>query len=853
MKALFKRFRVTSGLLGVIAMLGILAAALYMLRKLAHEIDLSQLGEAITNTPLSNFGKAALATLVSYGAMIGYDYCGTRYAGLKLKVSEIVPVSFCAFGLGNTLGFGWLSSGAVRYRLYSAFGVPPEAIAKIIAFIVFGFGVGVSAVGGFGLLFEAGQAAPLLHLPARLLAILALIFLGGLGTFLWWAGSGSEVRLGKMSFRLPTPILLAWQFPISIIDIVAAGTTLWYLLPDSHVTFATFICFYALAVSLGIISHVPGGLGVFESAMLFLLQGRADTADLLAALVAYRVMYYLLPFLIAVIWLAIQETRSLQKAIANNAVLAGWRRAAPAIMSGLTFLLGVVLLASGVIPAGTRQLTALDTYLPLALQEGAHFTASLFGLGLIILAQGLRWRSNVAWLLTTTIFALNVPLALAKGLAVTEAAIFGFAFLALLASRPAFYRAAGLLSVPFNAGWWLAVLVSLGSMVWLLFFAYQHVEYSQDMWWQFASFTEASRSLRATLGVMVALAAWGLIVLLRPAPRVLQPASRGELLRAGSIVRGQAHTDANLAALGDKYFLFSTTGRSFVMYAAQGRSWIALYDPVGPVEEAQELIWRFRELADGAGARPSFYEASADYLPMYVDAGFSVLRLGEQAFVELSTFDLEKTSLRSVRQTYRRAGRDGLTLEFVDAATAAPFVPELRRISNAWLAQHRAREKGFSLGRFEDSYVGSQALALVKQGETIVAFATLLLTDKKDEVSVDLMRHVPDAPRNTMDFLFVSIMLEFQRRGYHLFNLGMAPLSGLAENPLASLWHRLGRRFYLYGERFYNFRGLRAYKDKYDPVWRPRYLATLSGSNPYLVLADVTKLISGGWRGAIGK
>lgn len=846
-------FRITPELLGLALMLLVFGAAVYVIHEMAHEIDLKQLWVSLKATAPINIAYALLATMASYTAMFGYDLCGTRYAGIKLPISKIFPISFCAFGLGNTIGFGSLASGAVRYRLYTAFGVTPEEIGKIVAFIMFGFGMGIGAVGGLGLLFEANSAAPLLHVSARLLIVAALIFLGLFVSLLLWAGSGAEVKVGKMTFRLPTPALLSLQLPISILDLVTAAGTLWFLLPNSNLSFMTFASFYALAIALGIISHVPGGLGVFESAMLFLLKDKIPTADLAAALVGYRFIYYFVPFLMAVVWLGWQEARSLQKLVRHNAILASWRRVAPDVLGILIFLTGAVLLISGVVPAGHRQLSTLGDWLPLPLQEGAHFLSSLGGLGLIILAQGLRWRSNLAWAAVTIIIALNIPLALAKGLAVTEASLYAVALLLLLSSRRAFYRPAGLLSVPFDLSWWLTVLATLGGMVWLLFFAYQHVEYSSDLWWQFENLQEAPRSLRAALGVAIAFSGFGLMLLLRPTPRTLAQPDVASLERAAAIVRQQRTTDAGLALTGDKYLLFSDSGNSFIMYGAQRRSWIALYDPIGPFEEAQELIWKFREAADRAGARPAFYEASADYLPLYIDAGFTVLRLGEQAFVKLANFDLNQPALRSVRQTFNRAERDGLSLDFIDAAEVPAQIGMLRGISDAWLAQHRAREKGFSLGRFDPAYVRRNTVAVVRYKGEAVAFATMLLTDKLDEVSIDLMRHAPSAPRNTMDFLFISLIREFQQRGYGYFNLGMAPLAGLTNNPLAPLWHRLGRRFYLYGERFYNFQGLRAYKDKYNPLWQPRYLATLSGSNPYLVLADITKLVAGGWKGAIGK
>ena len=135
----------------------------------------------------------------------------------------------------------------------------------------------------------------------------------------------------------------------------------------------------------------------------------------------------------------------------------------------------------------------------------------------------------------------------------------------------------------------------------------------------------------------------------------------------------------------------------------------------------------------------------------------------------------------------------------------------------------------------------------------MVAFASLMTTEIKEEASVDLMRHLPDAPRGTMDFLFARLMLYFQDQGFKRFCLGMAPLSGMAEHPLAPAWHRVGRLLFAHGENFYNFQGLRSFKEKFDPVWEPRYLTAAGGLGPLIALTDVAALISGGLRGVISK
>jgi phosphatidylglycerol lysyltransferase len=128
-----------------------------------------------------------------------------------------------------------------------------------------------------------------------------------------------------------------------------------------------------------------------------------------------------------------------------------------------------------------------------------------------------------------------------------------------------------------------------------------------------------------------------------------------------------------------------------------------------------------------------------------------------------------------------------------------------------------------------------------------------MTTERKIEASADLMRHLPDAPNGTMDFLFTKLLLHFQSQGFERFGLGMAPLSGMAEHPLAPGWHRIGRLLFAHGENFYNFQGLRAFKEKFEPDWEARYLAAPGGMAPLFVLADIAALISGGLKGVIAK
>ena len=285
------------------------------------------------------------------------------------------------------------------------------------------------------------------------------------------------------------------------------------------------------------------------------------------------------------------------------------------------------------------------------------------------------------------------------------------------------------------------------------------------------------------------------------------------------------------------------------MYQIAGRSWIALGDPVGSQAGAEELVWRFREISDHHGGQTVFYQVSAERLPLYVDLGLAALKIGEEARVPLADFSLEGAARADLRQAHRRAQRDGASFEVVPPERASMRSCRCcEQISDAWLASKSTGEKRFSVGAFSPEYLRQFPVAVVRCEGDAGAFANLWTTGTKEELSVDLMRFGPDAPRGAMDYLFIELMLWGRAQGYRWFNLGMAPLAGLEAHPLAPAWHRVGNFVFRHGEHFYNFEGLRRYKAKFDPAWEPRYLVARGGIALPRVLVDVSVLIAGGMK-----
>jgi phosphatidylglycerol lysyltransferase len=229
------------------------------------------------------------------------------------------------------------------------------------------------------------------------------------------------------------------------------------------------------------------------------------------------------------------------------------------------------------------------------------------------------------------------------------------------------------------------------------------------------------------------------------------------------------------------------------------------------------------------------------------------VKLGEEARVNLERFTLEGSEGSKFRQLVRRLERDGGTFRIVPAPEVPSIIDHLEAVSNDWLAAKAGAEKGFSLGSFDRDYVSRFPIAVVEMGGRIVAFANLWLGAERHEASIDLMRYHRSAPRNVMEALLIHTLVWAQQQGYHWFALGMAPMSGFATSPIAPLWTRAGHFLYTHGEALYRFQGLRAYKEKFHPVWTSRYLAYRGNWKLPRILADVAVLVAGGYRRIFSK
>ncbi len=834
----------------------IFSLALWTLDRQVHHLHSMYIIKSIASTPLSHIGLALFLTFLSYLALTGYDYLAVRHINHPIPYKQTAKASFISTSISYSIGFNVLTGSSLRYRLYSRNGLDLRQIWEIIVFCIFTFWIGFCFVGGLLFTFypvKLSDYAPEIPVPLNIVGILLLLFVA---VYFFFSFRKQSLKMKGYQIRIPEPKIAFLQLALSSIDYLLSGSIVYFLLPSNpQLTLLHVLVFFALAQVIGLISTVPGGLGVFETLMLFMLEPYFGTVEIIRPLLLFRFIYYFVPFLLGLIALIFDEFEERKNILkkAGKATYSSLSELAPQIFSILVFLGGVSLLFSGALPSNPRYLHDLTYIVPLPLIEVSRLFGSIMGVLLLLLANGLWKRIDGAFVLSLAVLLMGGIFALLKDFDYHESLVLFALFAFLFPCRKYFYRKSSLLHQSFSRENLIAITLVLASFVWLGFFSYRHVEYSNELWWQFGVNSQASSFLRATVGVFFMLLVFGMVKMLSPFSRDIHLPEREEIELAKTIVDQSRETCGNLVFTGDKYLLFDDEKKAFLMYGVSGRTWVAMGDLVGTSNHAKELIWDFYEMSKLHQGRAAFYEVSEKYIPVYLDLGLTLIKIGEEAKVPLESFTLEGSASKDFRYTVKNVEKKGYRFEIISSEEVPGLMPELKRVSDAWLNLKAGKEKRFSVGFFDEKYMSHFPVALVRSETEIVAFANIWTGADNEEISVDLMRHSPDAPDRTMEYLFVKLMLWGKEKGYRRFSLGMAPLSGFEKRQFAPIWHKIGSLIFTHGEHFYNYKGLRDFKEKFNPSWSPRYIALPKGFKQGFALKDIAALISGGMKGIFSK
>jgi len=281
---------------------GVFALALVAVRALLREVDIDQIGAAIARIPATMLWAATLSVAGSYAFLIGYDASALRYVGRRVPAAVMAVGSFSAYALGNTAGVAVLSGGAVRHRFYRRFGLSLREITIVSTFCAVAFGVSVSLVGLAALIGYPQTLSRLVAAPESLVrwagGAALLVCIGSLAVASYRA---MPIGIGRFRLRLPTPSVLVAQVVFSLGELTLAALALYLLVPGgAGMAFLHFVSLFAAASLAAALSHVPGGIGVFDGLLIAGLNANGEAMpDAVAAVLAFRALYYLGPFLMS--------------------------------------------------------------------------------------------------------------------------------------------------------------------------------------------------------------------------------------------------------------------------------------------------------------------------------------------------------------------------------------------------------------------------------------------------------------------------------------------------------------------------------------------------------------------------
>ncbi len=334
-------------------------------------------------------------------------------------------------------------------------------------------------------------------------------------------------------------------------------------------------------------------------------------------------------------------------------------------------------------------------------------------------------------------------------------------------------------------------------------------------------------------------------ILVRRREDYLHPPSESDFsLLESFLQKYEGNNLTHFAYTGDKNF-FWYEDKVLIMYGCISNYFIALGDPIGDPGFFSAAIEAFRDFADRKGIKTAFYQIRKEHLDQYHENGFSFIKLGEEAVVEVDKFDLSGKSRRGLRTVKNRFEKEGFTFSYRERPYSDELLDRLEKISDEWL--NGRKEKGFSLGKFDRDYISKGELLLLMDSRgKIIAFVTMIPPYSGEKLAaIDLMRYGKEAPSGTMDFLFINMILWARERDCRYVSLEMAPLSNVGRSKYSYSQEKLFKFIYSYGTKWYNFHGLRRFKEKFGPFWIPKYLAYPYKSSVTGLLIKITRLISG--------
>ena len=816
----------------------VLLIILFVVISITKEIKSVNLAETLML--IGNFSNTSILIFILLGllaisSITLYDFVISRYLNLDIKPLVIFNVSYLASTINNISGLGGLTGASIRSALFKKNTNNKDEIIDYNILLIPATAIGLSVMALISLI-RYEYIKPIFEGHGILLLALILFFiyliLYPFIDMIFYKFKKSDVDLNnKARYVLKLKLLL-----ISILEWTLAYTLFVCLIKSFNNSVNLFTVFgvFTLASIAGIISMLPGGVGSFDLVALVGLQHYGvPTENILAVLILFRVFYYIIPLLLGIIiTLIIQSVGDksevkifkfdkLQEIINQTSSITNL------LLSILIFLSGIILLTSALIPGLSDRIKIATKLLSFPILHFSRQASISIGVLLIAVSKDIRMKVKRAYKLTWWLLLLGIIFTFTKGFDFEEA-IFLMAVLILLRmSKTSFYRK----SLPFD--WFSTIIVSfvgfigviiytkLSHIIFIDFFKAQHFKNVLSN----GILNYRNNGIITYVSLIIFLLIWEVNKekIITDSRYEKVDDIKLQLFLENNTGSYQAH----LLFLNDKHLFYASSNKVVLAFEKSHNIIIVLGDPIGDKEHFSEAIVEFQRFVDEYGYKSAFYEASESLLSLYHQHGYYFFKLGETALIDLKSFDITNSSSRDFRNVLSRFKRDGYEFELLSPNSIDTNLYEnLKEISDEWLDGRN--EMGFSLGIMDKIYLNRSQVGIIKsiETQTIIGFVSLIPKyDKDKSTSIDLMRFRKEVPSNTMTFIIINLILLLKAEEFEMLNLGMAPLSNVGDEQNAHFKEKIAHLIFKYGKNIYSFNGLRKYKEKFNPIWKGRYLA----------------------------
>lgn len=798
--------------------LAITVLVIYKLYELKESVSLADLERAWSQLPWWSLVLMIFAGLMAVVPMLFYDLILNKQMKTGHARRYILETSWAINTINNLAGFAGLVDIGLRYSFYSEDGQESSGFKSLSKLLPY-FMSGLSLLSGF--IFLVFWFFPIHDMLRAYWLLLLGIFL--YLPFIFFISSRDQlVYFGQVPLRTRLKLLLTstseWLSAMLVFVLVA------YLLGVS-LPFYNLVPLYFLAVIMGIFSMIPGGIGTFDLIVITGLTSMGVSQGLaVSILLIYRVVYYIIPFFFGLIFFVKHMGERLNSKYfkLSQSMLLGLSHALAVL---LMRFVGIFMIFSTLIPEQLESIPLVNRLDPIQEQLIWQFPSLFFGTFLIVLSRLVRRRVKASLGLSLFVLVLSLIYVNLSGISWALS-------LLLVVTGGLLVSIRGLLKRTYFVYSWedrAKDLVFLGgSLTLLLYLGGHHFRENLLPHLNQGELLMDVTKIWINIGVMSLVLGLGIYLLLK---RLAPKTSFGQAMddhRFTQLLKTYGGpSESALAYLHDKrLFWYRVDGQDQVVFqfAQQNNKCVVMGNAIGNPDYIRPALQAFLQALADWNLKALFYEVDQELTLMLHDYGFEFMKFGENAMVDLAGFSMDGKHGKKFRKPCNRVEKAGFTFDILQPPYSDDVLKELRLVSDAWL--NGRHEKGFSLGFFDEVYLQQAPIAVVTDAQkAIVAFANIMPTNNHQTATIDLMRYDYErAPEGIMDYLFVQLFHYFQAEGKAYFDMGMAPLANVGTEDDSFLEEKIANIIYVFTQRFYSFSGLKHYKEKFSPIWSPKYV-----------------------------